>query len=155
MAADSDTKYPSQKAVKSYIDTADAALTRVFKNGVITRAFASASGAVTTAHGVGSTPSKVRFTAFFSKSSGIQFAESFGVYNGTTTSMTYFEWDSNGSHLKYGTDSTNAVYIKYGSGGADIQAGVVTVDGTNITLTWTKTGSTTTGDIYIVWEAEK
>ena len=125
-----------------------------FKNGVITRAFASASGAVTTAHGLGKTPLSVRFTAYFSTNAAVATAAmSTGVYNGTTTSTVYIENDNNGAVVDYGTSSTDAVSIIFGSNSGDSQKAVATFDATNITLTWTKVGTTTTGNIYVVWEA--
>lgn len=134
-------------------DWVSSAFTLDFKNGTITRSFADASGAVTTAHGLGRIPRFVRLTARFSKGASYAFANSDGVYNGTTNSSVYTGHNTNGATESSGTDNTNAVHIDYGADSADSQVAIVTFDATNITLTWTKAGTTTTGNISIMWEA--
>lgn len=125
----------------------------VYKNGNITRDLGTASGAVTTAHGLGKTPKKAKFTAVYTGTGAEAPAQSFGTYNGTTTSTIWIEYDNNGDLIKYGEDTTNAVAIIYGSSSTDSQKAVATFDATNITLTWTKAGSGS-GSIYIMWEVE-
>lgn len=128
--------------------------TPTYKNGVITRAFATASGAVTTAHGLGVTPKFIRASAFFVVTgSGNIPAQSIGTYNGTTNANAALSFNANGSTNTATSDTTNIISITYGTNGVDSQVAVATFDATNITLTWTKAGSTTTGNIQIMWEA--
>lgn len=124
-------------------------LTPAYKSGTITRDLTAAGGAVTTAHGLGVIPKYIRITGFHYV--GGATLDSVGVYNGTTTSSIQRAFEgATGSTL---TDSTNI--IKIGEDGGDFtanQAAVATFDATNITLTWTKTGSPT-GTASILWEA--
>lgn len=108
-----------------------------YGNGIITRAFATASGAVTTAHGLGRVPKLGFFHAKFAKT-GLTIASSDGSYNGTTNANSALLYNSNGSVNTVSGDTTNAVSITWGSSAADSQVAVVTWDATNITLTWTK-----------------
>jgi hypothetical protein len=80
---------------------------------------------------------------------GNSIAFSNGFYNGTTTSSSYgflLDGTSNGASA----DSTNIVFLQEGAGLT--QAATVTVDGTNIILQWTRTGSTTAPTMYLSWE---
>ncbi len=147
--------YNSTGTVWELVNPASAYLfTPTYANGIITRAFATASGAVTTAHGLGRIPKFVTMNAVFGdgKNAG-QSASSNGSYNGTTNAVSYLGIETGGPAVVAGSNTTDIVYIRWGSGSADIQEAVATVDATNITLTWTKTGSTTTGNIYITWLA--
>ncbi len=116
-------------------------------HGVINRDMTAASGAVTTAHGLGVTPKLIRLTAKVGTTNGTT-NESYGIYNGSTTSTVYV---ANNSTLASASDTTNAVLIQTSAGNS--QVAVATFDATNITLTWTKTGAPT-ATITIVWEAE-
>lgn len=211
LAANSDVKIPSQKAVKTYIDTsggANASTTvrgiveeatsaevtagtttgatgaRLFLNpthvgetgndkivktkstglldqsivpfttacGVITRAMDAASGAVTTAHGLGRIPRYIRVTArIVNASATAKMAMSDGVYNGTTVACTYLFRDDSTDSVA-GTDSVNIVAIKFDASN-EAQNAVPTFDATNITLTWTRVNTTPSGTIHIMWEA--
>lgn len=122
-----------------------------YKNGIATRAGNTASGAQTIAHGLGKTPSYVRLTGTFSGSGSGETGMSIGSYNGTTNCNTYISTGSNGSQS--GSDTTNAIFIT-NNGGASSQAGVVTVDGTNITITWTYAATQDSALMRIMWEAQ-
>ena len=121
---------------------------RIYRNGTATRDFTTASGTQNIAHGLGKAPKKIKLTAFFAMQ-----ANSVGVYNGTTRSTVYLEFDSNGSVVTPGSSASDIIYIEYGLSSADIQKATVTINATNIVLAWTKVGSTTTGIINILWEA--
>lgn len=126
----------------------------VLTNGVTTRSLGSASGTQTIAHGLGVIPKKVIITAKLAKSTNTtNAAVSNGVYNGTTNSCVFVDWDTNGGHPTSGNSATQIAYIDYGANQADRQTAIATFDDTNITLTWTKVGSGS-GTIHIMWEAE-
>lgn len=132
-------------------------------NGVTTRAYNTASGTQTIAHGLSTTPKYVRITASHGGSMQMQGygnlglpTYSIGVYNGTTTSCVYYstgysQYTSGAS----ATDTTNIIYIREDNATTNTQVATISVDSTNITLTWTKTGTLIgTGDIAILWEAQ-
>ena len=119
-----------------------------FKTGIGVRSFATASGDQVIAHGLGRIPKRVKISAIFSEA-----AISIGSHSGSTTNSTCRTYDTNTS-VAATTDSTKIIYIKHGIAAADIQEASIVVDATNITLTWIKTGSTTTGNIIFVWEVE-
>lgn len=126
------------------------AVTTTFASGVTSRAMNTASGSQTIAHGLGATPKYVRITAIIDTNSGTDLLQdSVGVYNGTTTSSIY-HYDTNTAN-RSGTSSTNMVYIQESD--TVNQAATVAVDGTNITLTWTLTGSGSSRTINMMWEA--
>lgn len=140
-------------ASKAYVDLAGPL---TFANGVTTRDLSTASGSQTIAHGLGKTPKFVRINGqAYIAPSAAEFAMSDGVYNGTTTSTIYnsskFTNGSSGSYqgTNVNTDTTNVINLVFT--GAS-QVATVSVDSTNITLSWTKTG-TPTGTGYIRWEA--
>ena len=128
-----------------------AALT--FKTGVITRATDAASGAVTTAHGVGASPKFVRIHAFIWGTAAPTgaWAKSDGAYDTTNTASAsgYFSGDAGNSAT---TSTVNMVAIIWDQAGRS-QIATIGVDSTNFTLTWTRTGATPAGTIQILWEA--
>jgi hypothetical protein len=144
----SDTKYPSQKAVKTYVDGNPTS----FKTGNFTRAINGASGAVTYAHGLGRTPKFVKITAeMVGGSTAYELWQSFGTFDGTNNQCLYSMVAGGNSSSSLVLDTTNGVYI-IGPNGS--QAGVITVDATNITITWTSTYAGGSGNIYAIWEAQ-
>lgn len=122
--------------------------TVVVKNGVTTYDLTTASGTQTIAHGLGATPTYVKLIAVcISADYGDGSFNSNGSYNGTTNACV---WTNGASPSLVGNSATAAIAL-YRTATA-YQTGVVTVDGTNITITWTKT-STPTGTAHILWEA--
>lgn len=117
-----------------------------FGHGVTTRDLSAATGSQTIAHGLSATPKKVKITCKFGTTNGTT-DESVGIYDGTNTSSIYVY---NNDTLTAGNSTSNMAYIQTSAG--NIQAATCTVDGTNITLSWTKTG-TPTGTAQILWEA--
>ena len=123
----------------------------MLKAGVTTRTISTASGAQTIAHGLGATPSVVYLYATVNKDQpGPSMASSRGIYNAiASTTNTIWEESILGTSTSgtTGQDTTNGIYID------GEQVATVSVDGTNITLTWTKSGTSTGTDINILWEA--
>lgn len=131
------------------------ALTNVikFESGTTTKNLADSSTTQTIAHGLGRTPKYVRITAWYSSvpTSGSDpgLFQAFAVYNGTTQSAMSNNKTSN-------TTSAVSANFRIGSGNtsaSDYQGGVITVDSTNITITWTKAGSAG-GTATLLWEAQ-
>ena len=124
-----------------------------WKVGSATRASDATSGDQTIAHGLGKTPSFVRITvigAYFGLSTSIE--ASFGSFDGTNHACVSFSFDGAGNTPASVTNATNIVYMG-GNGGAEKQVATCTVDATNITLTWTKTGTIAANTMNIFWEA--
>lgn len=120
-------------------------------NNVTTYDISTASGTQTIAHGLGVTPNFVRLDSLY-RSSGSYRSKSFGSYNGTTNTCIY-DYSDNASAFGSGSTTSYAIRVLGATTPAsNYQTGVITVDATNITITWTKTGSPT-GTAQIRWEA--
>ena len=120
-----------------------------YTNGVTTKNLADASGDQVIAHGLGAIPSKVRMSVRYSSGSSYIYLCD-GTYNGTTQRYSLL-YTSGTTGVGSGTGS--GLILAFNGSPSDQQVAVISVDATNITLTWTKTG-TPTGTIYIMWEAE-
>lgn len=107
---------------------------------------ASATGAETIAHGLGTTPTLVELHAVWYSSASNE-SQSHGSYDGTNNACV-FMMDGSGA----GNNTSKALYMGW-TGGNNFSC-TVTVDGTNITLTWGKGGSPS-GTAYILWRALK
>lgn len=130
----------------------------IFSNGIATKDMADASTTQTIAHGLSGTPGKIRITSAFADDTGDLNTQSIGSYDGTHNSCIYSYWQgatgtgSNG----FGTSTTYAVGLQAATNTDPAtagQTGVITVDATNITITWTKHGSPT-GTASFMWEAQ-
>lgn len=198
LAANSDAKVATQKAVKAYVDAggnvnastsakgiveeADSTETnagtavgatgaRLFVNpsnlnaytvayhvtkcGDTTRDLSTASGAQTIAHGLGRVPSRVHIRGTYAEGSAatsaqVSIAET--IYNGTTQSSNSV-WHLSGNAANGNTGLFVNTFTLYAGGPTNTQTGVVTVDATNITITWTKANSPT-GTAKLLWEVQ-
>jgi hypothetical protein len=133
----------------------------IYKNGVTTYDLTTASGTQNIAHGLGTTPKKIKITWVYEVLDSATLTNRFrgvGVYNGTTKSSinegTVPSGGGGSANYNTSTSSTYIVLYSQGGGGSELsQKAVPTFDATNIILTWTKVGSPT-GTILILWEAE-
>lgn len=198
LAANSDAKIATQKAVKAYVDAGgnvNASTTtkgiveeatqaeinagtaaggtgaRLFinpstvvgsnivskvANGATTYDLSTASGVQNIAHGLTVAPRLVHIYIIFSDqasaTTGARINFAMTTYNGTTQASLYGAHNSsNGATGNY--SDHGALFKIYGDiNGNKQQAGVVTVDATNIIITWTKT-NLPTGTANIVWDA--
>jgi len=128
-------------------------LSLTFKNGTTTKDASDASATQNIAHGLGATPKQVRIKAICEGAGGAGdsiLAISETVYNGTTQSSVSFYTTSTNFASGNGTVATTFTLNINGASGT--QTGVVTVDATNIIITWTKTNSPT-GTYTLLWEA--
>lgn len=108
------------------------------KSGVSTRTAASGSGVQTIAHGLGEAPRLVQIIAMADAGVGSAYVKgSQGSYDGTNNTCLYW-YDINGAKVVL-TDGSNAIRLT--DSGGNIMTAVITVDATNITITWTKTSS--------------
>ncbi|MCK4686654.1 MAG: hypothetical protein KAT66_00830 [Candidatus Lokiarchaeota archaeon] len=119
-------------------------------NGQTTYDLATASGVQNIPHGLGKIPKKIKLTAMWG-SAYTQQIFSIGVYNRKTNSHVRYGGDGGSNAVVASGNNTNGIYIA--TTAANNQAGIITVDATNIIITWTKTGNPTLS-AYILWEAE-
>lgn len=128
-----------------------------FATDVNSRSGDAASGTQTIAHGLGKTPAFVRITAHKAINPGAgstqQFMKSVGTYDGThTASVRFAGWEYN-SQIGAGSSQTKIIYIEDYSAFPPVkQEATISVDGTDMTLSWTKTGSPSSDTIYFLWE---
>jgi len=122
---------------------------RIVKTGSASRTMNASSGTQTIAHGLGKVPSIVRMSGGFGAGSAA-LGWSSGTYDGATanySAVSYYAGSSSGSEGGTG-------YILWLTSGGSGQYASITVDATNITLSWTQTGGGALGTAYFVWEAE-
>lgn len=113
-----------------------------FKNGV------DNAKTATIAHGLGKIPAKVKISAFNAVAGGC----SIGVYNGTTTSQAGMT--ANGAGVNSNSSSTYIIQL-YNSGVQNVGiTATVTLDATNIYLTWGTIGGGYAGSPDLMWEVE-
>lgn len=127
-----------------------------YNSNITTRAGNAASGAQTIAHGLGRAPRSIKITVTKAFGSGAADDQSnmfsAGTYNGTTTATIYSSNDG-GVSVSGGTDVVNIINIVEGVASGVSQVATATFDATNITLTFTKTGSPDSANLNILWEA--
>lgn len=148
------TKYPA--ADGSLITNIANPIT--YKTGVFSQNINS-STTKTIAHGLGKAPKIVRITAIGQAGTVTPIViRSHGAYNGTTNNCVASWFDLNGSTNGVLEDSTYAIHLSYGtsttSGTGIFMGGAITFDATNITITYTATGSNTSMTAEYIWEAE-
>ena len=99
------------------------------------------------AHGLGVTPKRIRIKTVQAIVTGVlQFSE--GLFNGTTYACVFSE--SNGGSIADGTSTAYIITVLVDATGSQVTA-TVTLNATNITLTWS---ATTTTSASMLWEAE-
>lgn len=117
-----------------------------------TRVGDTASGAVNYAHGLGRTPVIVRITATKGFGTGLlKVANSFGSYDGSSNRC-IVNMNLTAANSAASLSTTTGVEIWDDNGQAAYQSGVITVDGTNVIITWTKGGSPTNNTIQLMFE---
>ena len=118
-----------------------------YKSGTTTYDL-SASGTTTIAHGLGKIPSVVRITGM-SIETGLNVA--YAVYTASTQSSVFGFSSNDGSATEIAGNSFR--FMSNSNWATIYTTGVITVDATNITITWTETGSNS-GTAYLTWEAQ-
>lgn len=126
----------------------------LIKFGKATRSMSTASGNQTIAHGLGVTPRYIEIQGILSTAAAANwFSHSHGMYDGTTTiSISGCTSDSGTNHTET-TSSTTYILQFFEVTSGNNQSCTVTMDATNITLAWTKTGSVGTGEANFIWKA--
>lgn len=135
----SNTLYPTQNAVKTYVDN-----NINTKNYVFTKLSDNTTQNVI-AHGLGRTPRMVRFTMISSVGGKVV---SVGTSDGSINTSIYVQADSTGT----GIDTSHCIHYE-STGTVGTNQAQVTLDATNITISWSKTGTPVSGDTQTLWEA--
>lgn len=118
-----------------------------FKGVAVQRGGTTASGTQNVAHGLGKTPSFVIIDAFYCPNGvGQTQTGSSGTYDGTNTAMV--NWT--GTSANPGNISTTNIISIYDAVNGGTQVATVTVDATNVSLAWTKTGTLAAENINII-----
>ncbi len=114
--------------------------------GGVTTHDISLTTTTTIAHGLGQTPTVAKITGKLGDSNGICIADSIITSGGTvsTTGMNSFT---------QGTGITDATFTLTTTGSGNKLTGTLSMDGTNITITWNKTGSPA-GTAQILWSTQ-
>jgi hypothetical protein len=126
--------------------------TYTFKTGNSVRSLNASSGSQTIAHGLGRIPSFVRITTNYNGPSSMA-GTCIGTYDGTTANYAFSlcypgnasNAGNNTGYIVYAIDNNNTT--------PNGQEASITVDATNITLTWTKLNSGLNSAAPFVWEA--
>jgi hypothetical protein len=121
------------------------------KIGVTTRAGNTASGSQTIAHGLGKTPVFTRITAMWTPNAADGISMSVGAYDGSTQSCVY---GITAASTGLSANDTSMIRLLQDDDEDPRQTATVAVDATNITLTWTRTGTTSAPNMNILWEVE-
>jgi hypothetical protein len=136
------------------LDTSFMTFKGLLNSGQTTYNLATASGAQNIAHGLGVAPKLVRIKAFYNNAptsvSAIVRSETETLYSNSTQSSTHDMFiTGDGATTSSGlVGTTFRVYTSL----SDYQTGTITVDATNIIITWSKSSSPT-GTAYLLWEA--
>lgn len=130
-----------------------------WKTGIATKNINDASTTQNIAHGLGRTPVFVRVTAHAAYAAALSMVVS-GSYDGTnhagiclcsaegtTTALIDNIYSSTVAELGFTAATGTNPYT-----GANRQTGVITVNGTNIIITWTKAGTVASNTVNILWE---
>lgn len=142
---DSSTKVATTAFVSTAVGTGVS-----HKWGVFTKDLTDANGATTViAHGLWAAPVRVRLAARIGSASFVQ-ATSDGSWDSSGQRCVFT--GSNNSADRSATNNSAAIYIVWSNATLVSQVGTVTVDATNITITWAKTNAPT-GSAYCTWEA--
>lgn len=120
-------------------------------NGKTTRANNAASGTQTIAHGLSATPVSVDIQAITINTAPISSQSVGGWKSGTQNCIGYVSNISTAT--VYTINDTTTIYLESSAG--NHQKATVTVDATNITLTWVKTGTGAGAgaNMEILWKA--
>lgn len=110
----------------------------------------SVTGVQTIAHGLGIIPKVLRIYAALSGSNIIT-SFSNGVSNGSSANAMYVFTDTSSTSSAVGVDGSSIIRVLTTMTGTQTISASVTLDATNINLTWSKTGSPT-GTCSFVWE---
>lgn len=121
-----------------------------YSSVISTRNLSTPSGSETIPHLLGKKPAFVRADANLATGNAI--GHSRGAYDGTTQNYAQLGWVNTGSSGA-SSQGTNSIIQLYGDSGSNGQIASITVDATNINVTWTKVGAGS-GSFGVLWECE-
>lgn len=133
---------------KRYVDNSVAGVSAKVTTGVASRSLSASSGSQTIAHGLGKIPKFVRITGSYAGTTLVGFCS--GTYDGTTMNYEYMGINSGAPSTANGGGNGNILVFTEAGG----QAATITVDATNINLTWTKVIGGMSATAYFIWEVQ-
>jgi len=140
-------------ASKSYVDASGS---RGWKTGFGNKNISDAGTTLLIAHGLGTTPREVMMDFWYSTSTTSPTAARMQVsYSSNSVSGTSFQalGVQNNGNVSWALEGGFALRDSNTSGNLNYQTGVMSVDGTNISIVWTKTGSPASQAHYYIWKA--
>lgn len=151
VVTESQANNSTNAASTAYVDTGLAALVVSSTNWTTTKNIADASTTQNIAHGLGEIPKFIRMNFLQTQTNNAFLPSCLTLsYNGTTVAVSGYGY--NGT---WHDDLTSSSVVKLlGGSSSAYQSWVVTMDATNIIITWTKNNSPT-GTVNITWEAFK
>lgn len=150
LAANSDAKVATQKAVKAYADALLAVFTSS-RSGVGTGPSTSSTQTIT--HNLGRTPVVIRIKGlgeFTAGGIGTSYSTSFGTYNATGNRCIYQTGTTTSRDPL--TSTTFAIFLDTDNGGTTATGVIQNVTSTTFDIVWTASGTLTTSAAFI-WEA--
>lgn len=125
--------------------------TTVHASGQAQKSESEASTTQTIAHGLGRVPKYVRIKAVGVKTVSTGFSVwAEAIFNGSVQTSQSFNDLGSGS---YAVSEADFRLSSVGTSGTNAQTGVISVDATNITITWTKHGTPGSITWEMIWEA--
>ena len=150
LAANSDAKLPSQKAVKAYAD----ALLAIFTSSRSgTSAGPASSSTQTITHNLGRTPVVIRVHGigeFTSDANGTAYSTAHGTYNATGNRCVYQTGTTTTRNPN--ASSTFAVYLDADNATSTASGVIQNVTSTSFDIVWTASANVSTST-YFIWEA--
>lgn len=119
-------------------------------SGQFNRQMNTASGTVVVAHGLSRTPILVNLFASVLDGSNVQ-VNSHGSYDLSTNTCTYYSLSTGGVYVM-NQDGAASMHMERESGG-HYQSCTITVDATNITFNFVKTGTPANVTFFVQWNA--
>lgn len=154
LAANSDAKIPSQKAIKAYVDAIGSLTTKT--SGVSAGPASSSTQTIT--HGLGRVPTVIRVTGYGSmvgSGSSMTGGSTSGTYTSSGNRCVYITASIQAGANTLGTSTTYAVYLSALSSSVqeDHASGVIqNVTSTTFDIVWT-VSSTVSALASFIWEA--
>ncbi len=125
--------------------------TRLFSSGSASKNLGDSNTTQTIAHGLSSIPKKLRFS--WSLSSSDRFASGIGTFDPSGQFSSSSAFDASSGNGAVVSSSIAGIILVSGADPTVYLTGTVSVDATNISIAWVRTG-TPSGTVTFIWESE-
>jgi hypothetical protein len=120
-------------------------------SGTLTKDISSTTSTVI-AHGLGTIPKMVHISAAYGGASSVGMSYTQATVTGINTVSGNYAFTEGGTNAGGASGNGFVIYQQYTSTTSFLTASSITLDATNITITWSK-NSTPTGTAYVSWDA--